>query len=140
MATYQGNAGVLKIADGSGDLNAIAEIKSFTVELSQDVNDVTVMGNGARTFKGGLETGTITAEVLYTAQEVLGGDGVVVNALAMGSDPVDFEVYPFGDTAGNTKISGKIMINSYSVNASFDDMVNATISGNLSGTTTIATA
>lgn len=137
MATYTGKSGVLKITDGS-TLQAVAEIRSFTMDSTMDTIENTAMeatGN-ARTYKAGLETATFTAEVLYSAQEKSGGS-TDIPAFLMGSEAVAFEMYPSGTTQAatpvNTVISGSAIITGYSISSSFDDMVTATISAQVSG-------
>jgi len=137
MATYTGKSGVLKITDGSA-LQAVAEIRSFTMDSTMDTIENTAMeatGN-ARTYKAGLETATFTAEVLYSAQEK-SGSSTDIPAFLMGSEAVAFEMYPSGTTQSatpvNTVISGSAIITGYSISSSFDDMVTATISAQVSG-------
>jgi len=137
MATYTGKSGVLKINDGSA-LQAVAEIRSFTMDSTMDTIENTSMGaaGNARSYKAGLETATFTAEVLYSAQEK-SGQATDIPAFLMGSEAVAFEMYPSGSTQSatpvNTVISGNAIITGYSISSSFDDMVTATISAQVSG-------
>ena len=47
MATYTGKSGVLKINDGS-TLQAVAEIRSFTLDSTMDTIENTAMEAGAK--------------------------------------------------------------------------------------------
>ena len=134
MATFTGRDGTILIDNTGGTPTALAEIRSFTLDHTMDVIEDTVMGDGARTYKRGLEGSTFTAEVLYSQAEV-----ATIQALALGRDAVTVEMYPSGNTATNSKISGEALITGYSVSSSFDDMVTATVSGTLSGAITFAT-
>ena len=138
MATFTGKSGSLKIADDTGTLRDVAEVRSFTLDSTMDTIETTAMeaAGNARTYKAGLETSTFTAEVLYSAQEIAGG-ATDIPALLMGSETVSFEMYPSADTgSGNTKISGTALVTGYSISSSFDDMVTATISAQVSGALT----
>lgn len=134
MATFTGRDGTILIDNTGGTPTALAEIRSFTLDHTMDVIEDTVMGDGARTYKRGLEGSTFTAEVLYSQAEV-----ATIQALALGRDAVTVEMYPSGNTATNSKISGEALITGYSVSSSFDDMVTATVSGTFSGAITFAT-
>ena len=147
MATYTGKSGVIKISDdvtsAPGTLQAVLEVKSFTLDSTMDTIENTVMVNGgdnARTYKAGLETSTFTAEILYAAQEI-GGVSTDIPALLLGQEGGMFELYPSGPASSlsNTKISGSCLVTGYSVSSSFDDMVTATISAQVTGVLTYAT-
>tara|TARA_R100001463_G_scaffold96438_1_gene150937 strand:+ start:1420 stop:1848 length:429 start_codon:yes stop_codon:yes gene_type:complete len=140
MATYTGKSGVIKISDTAGatTLQEVAEVKSFTLDSTMDTIESTVMGslNHARTYKAGLETSTFTAEVLYSAQEIAGSTDIP--ALLLGQEAGAFELYPSGNDSTNTKISGNCLVTGYSISSSFDDMVTATISAQVTGALTFA--
>ena len=144
MATYTGKSGVIKISDTAGatTLQEVLEVKSFTLDSTMDTIENTSMGaaNNARTYKAGLETSTFTAEVLYSAQEI-GGAATDIPALLLGQEAGAFELYPSGSASSlsNTKISGDCLVTGYSVSTSFDDMVTATISAQVTGALTFAT-
>lgn len=134
MATFTGRDGTILIDNTGGTPTALAEIRSFTLDHTMDVIEDTVMGDGSRTYKRGLEGSTFTAEVLYSNAEV-----ATIQALALGRDAVTVELYPSGQTTAHGKISGEALITGYSVSSSFDDMVTATVSGTFSGAITFAT-
>jgi len=144
MATYTGKSGVIKISDtaGGGSMISVAEVRSFTLDSTMDTIENTAMGaaNNARTYKAGLETSTFTAEVLYSAQEIAGSTDIP--ALLLGQEQGNFELYPSGDTTSatpaNTKVSGACLVTGYSISSSFDDMVTATISAQVTGALTFA--
>ena len=145
MATYTGKSGVIKISDdvtsAPGTLQAVLEVKSFTLDSTMDTIESTAMGatGHARTYKAGLETSTFTAEVLYSAQEIVSSTDIP--ALLLGQEGGMFELYPSGPASSlsNTKISGSCLVTGYSVSSSFDDMVTATISAQVTGVLTYAT-
>ena len=139
MATYTGKSGVIKISDtpGGGGMISVAEVKSFTLDSTMDTIENTAMGVAAnsRTYVAGLETSTFTAEIIYSQQEVAASDPIP--ALLLGQEQGNFELWPSGDTTSatpsNTKISGGCLVTGYSISSSFDDMVTATISAQVTG-------
>jgi predicted secreted protein len=141
MATYTGKSGVIKISDGpgSGTLTAVAEVRSFTLDSTMDTIENTRMETAlnSRTYVAGLETSTFTAEILYSAQEVSGDAAVAIPALLLGQEAGTFELYPSANNdaanGGSTKISGSCLVTGYSISSSFDDMVTATISAQVTG-------
>ncbi len=141
MATYTGKSGIIKISDTAGAtvLQEVLEVKSFTLDSTMDTIENTAMGatGYARTYKAGLETSTFTAEVLYSAQEIVGSTDIP--ALLLGQEAGAFELYPSGSDSSNTKISGDCLVTGYSISTSFDDMVTATISAQVTGVLTFAT-
>ena len=60
MATFKGSDGVVK-AGG----NAIAEIRSFSVEQTADTIEDTKMGDAARTYKSSLTSFTASIDALF---------------------------------------------------------------------------
>tara|TARA_R110002051_G_C8354412_1_gene440699 strand:+ start:52 stop:486 length:435 start_codon:yes stop_codon:yes gene_type:complete len=141
MATFTGKSGVIKISDtaGGGTPTSVAEVKSFTLDSTMDTIENTAMGATAnsRTYVAGLETSTFTAEILYTAQEQTASDDIP--ALLLGQEAGNFELYPSAETgAGNSKITGSCIVTGYSISSSFDDMVSATISAQVTGGLTFA--
>jgi len=142
MATYTGKSGLIKISDsaGTGTMQTVFEVKSFTLDSTMDtIENTTMVATGnARTYKAGLETATFTAEVLYSQQEVTGA-ATDIPALLLGQEAGDFELYPSGTDSTNAKISGSALVTGYSVSTSFDDMVTATISAQVTGPLTFAT-
>jgi predicted secreted protein len=140
MATYTGKSGVIKISDTAGatTLQEVLEVKSFTLDSTMDTIENTSMGaaNNARTYKAGLETSTFTAEILYSAQEIVGSTDIP--ALLLGQEAGAFELYPSGIGSTNTKVTGDCLVTGYSISTSFDDMVTATISAQVTGALTFA--
>lgn len=123
MATYTGNAGQIKIDEG-GTPTALAEVTGYSIETSTTAIDNTSMGDTSRTFTTGLESFSGSADVLYDD-----GHHATFTALNGGSNagPVTLEVFPNGTTSGERKISGEVIITGYSMSASLDGMITASI-------------
>ena len=130
MATHTGSEGTVKVGS-----NAIAEIRSFSIEETGETLEDTSMGDIARTFKSSLTTFTGTVDVFWDETDSSGQ-----GALTIGAE-VTLGLYPEGDTSGDTYMTGTAIVTSKSVSSSFDGMVESSIgvqgTGALS-TTTVA--
>jgi predicted secreted protein len=128
MATHTGSEGVVKVSS-----NQVAEIRSWTVDETADVLEDTSMGDTARTYKSSLTNFTGSMDVYWDETDTTGQ-----GALSIGSE-VTINVYPEGDDSGDTYYTGTVIVTGVSRTASFDGMVEASISfqgtGALSATT-----
>ena len=71
MAIYTGHDGVIKLADSGDSLSstAIGNLRSFTIDQTQDTVETTTMGSsGTRSYQPGLSTFTISGDVYLTTQ------------------------------------------------------------------------
>ena len=117
MATHKGSEGVVKVG-----ANTVAEVRSWTVTESADTLEDTSMGDTARTYKSSLTTFTGSLDVFWDETDT-NGQG----ALTIGAE-VTFNVYPEGDTAGDTYYTGTAIVTEVSRTASFDGLVEASVS------------
>ena len=133
MATKTGSSGVVKIAANGGSVAVVGEVRTFSIETSADTIEDSVMGQSARTYLAGLESSTVSIECYWDDSDAqqLELDG--------GAD-IDFEIYPTGTATGEKYYSGGGIVTSKSINTSFDGMVEASFSIQVSGAVTEATA
>lgn len=128
MATHTGSEGTVKVGS-----NAIAEIRSFSIEETADTLDDTTMGTIARTYKSSLTTYTGTIDVLWDETDTTGQGALTIGA------SVTLNLYPEGDTTGDVYLTGEAIVTGRSVNSTFDGLVEMSISvqgnGALSQTT-----
>ena len=117
MATHKGSEGVVKVG-----ANTVSEIRSWTIAESADTLEDTSMGDTARTFKSSLTTFTGSMDVFWDETDT-NGQG----ALTIGAE-VTFNVYPEGDTSGDTYYTGTAIVTEVSRTAAFDGLVEASIS------------
>ena len=122
MATHTGSEGTVKVGS-----NAIAEIRSFSIEESADTLEDTSMGDTARTYKSSLTTYTGTVDVLWDETDT-NGQG----ALTIGAE-VTLNLYPEGDTSGDTYYTGTAIVTGRTINSSYDGLVEMSISVQGSG-------
>ena len=127
MATHAGSEGTVKVGS-----NAIAEIRSFSIEETADTIEDTTMGDGARTYKPSLTSFSGSVDVFWDETDSTGQ-----GALSIGAE-VTLNLYPEGSTTGDTYLSGSAIVTSRSISSSFDGMVEMSISvqGNGALTTT----
>lgn len=116
MATLVGKDGVVKIGS-----NAIGEIRTYSIEQSMDVIEDSTIGDTDRTYASGLKTFSGSMDVYFddtdTGQlDVQVGDTGTIN------------VQVEGDTTGDHQLSGSILVTGRTITASFDGMVEASIS------------
>ena len=128
MATHKGSEGTVKVG-----ANAVAEIRSYTITETADTLEDTTMGDAARTYLASLKSFSGSMDVFWDETDTTGQV-----ALAPG-DSVTINIYPEGSTSGDTYYTGSVIVTEKSITASFDGMVEASISfqgtGALSETT-----
>ena len=127
MATHKGSEGTVKVGS-----NAVAEIKSYSIEESADTLEDTSMGDSARTYKSSLTSFSGSLDVFWDETDSSGQ-----GALSIGSE-VTLNVYPEGDASGDIYYTGSAIVTGVSRSASFDGLIEASISvqGNGALTTT----
>lgn len=117
MATHTGSEGTVKVGS-----NAIAEIRSFSIEEQADTLEDTTMGDVARTFKSSLTTYTGTVDVLWDETDTTGQ-----GALTIGAE-VTLNLYPEGDASGDVYYTGSAIVTGRTINSSYDGLVEMSIS------------
>lgn len=122
MATHKGSEGVIKVG-----ANSVAEIRSYSIDETADTLEDTSMGDSARTYKPSLTSFTGSMDVFWDETDT-NGQG----ALSIGSE-VTLNVYPEGDTSGDTYYTGTAIVTGVTRSASFDGLVEASISVQGSG-------
>ena len=130
MATHAGSEGTVRV----GAINAIAEIRSFSVEETGDTIDDSTMGDTARTFIAGLKTFTATVDCLWDETNTLGQGALTVGAT------VTLNLYPEGATTGDTYYTGSAIVTGRTINSSYDGLVEISISCQGTGALTTSTA
>jgi predicted secreted protein len=122
-----GNAGVISV-DGVN----VAEVRNYSIEITADTIETTTMGgaNAGRTYVKGLTTFSGTADVYWDDQHFDAATGVDLDGLvqgAVGAGSVALIIYPEGVSAGDNW-NGAIIITGYSITASMDGLIEASIS------------
>ena len=138
MAILTGNNGVVKLdASVGGSVATIAAVRNFSVELTRDTIETSTMGTDVRTFLTGLSQWSGSADIYFDPVATTGHLAVhsVLNPTSgtVGQTTLSIELY-LADTAG--KFAGEIIITGFTVNATMDGMVEASISFQGSGACT----
>jgi len=128
MATHIGRDGVVKVG-----ANSVAELRSFSIDETGDTVEDTVMTDTARSYISTLTSFTGSADVYWDETDTSGQ-----GALTVGSS-VTIGFYPEGEIAGDTYYSGTCIVTGVSRSASFDGMVEASITFQGSGALTAST-
>ena len=129
MATHAGSEGTVKVG-----ANAIAEIRSFSVEETGDTIDTSSMGDTARTYLAGLKTYTASIDCLWDETDTTGQ-----GAMTVGST-VTLNLYPEGSTTGDIYYTGSAIITGRTITSSYDGLVEMSITCQGTGALTQATA
>lgn len=127
MATLVGKDGVVKIGS-----NTIGEIRTYSIEQSMDVIEDSTIGDTDRTYTSGLKTFTGSMDVYFDDTDTGQLDVQV-------GDTGTIAVQVEGDTSGDHQLSGSILVTGRTITASFDGMVEASISFQGSGALTEGT-
>ena len=128
MATHTGSEGLIKVGT-----DTVGELRSFSLETTSDTIESSNMGTTARTYKAGLTAWSGTASLFW--DETDAGQ----TALALGTEIV-IKVYPEGATAGDKYYTGSAIVTAKSVSASFDGLVESSISFQGTGALSFSTA
>ena len=128
MAIHKGSEGTVKVGS-----NAIANIRSYSIEESADNLEQTIMGATSRAYVASLSTFSGSVDVYWDETDTSGQ-----GALTIGAE-VTLNFYPEGDTSGDTYYTGTAIVTGITRSASFDGNIEASISvqgdGALSETT-----
>jgi predicted secreted protein len=128
MATHTGSEGLIKVGT-----DTVGELRSFSLETTGDTIETSNMGTTARTYKAGLTAWSGTASLFW--DETDAGQ----TALALGTEIV-IKVYPEGATTGDKYYTGSAIVTAKSVSASFDGLVESSISFQGTGALSFSTA
>ncbi len=129
---FSGSQGIVYI-----DNVAVASIRSFNFEETQEVIDATTMNTGGvafRTNKPTFSSWSGSIDVFWTIDDTAGADysessgssGADAN-LKPGTGEVTIKFWPAGDSQYEIGYQGNCLITSRSITASVDGMVEATI-------------
>jgi len=128
MATHTGNEGTVKVGT-----NAVAEVRSWSLDITSDTVEDTVMGDSYRSHKPSLKSWSGSMDV-YIDETDTTGQG----AMTVGSE-VTVNFYYEGETTGDSYYTGSVIVTSNTLSSSFDGMLEGTIAFTGNGTLTSST-
>ena len=117
MSSHKGSEGIVKVGS-----NAVAEIRSYSIEESADTLEDTSMGDSAKTYKASLTSFSGSLDVFWDETDTSGQ-----GALSIGAE-VTLNVYPEGVASGDTYYTGSAIVTGVSRTGAFDGLVEASIS------------
>ena len=117
MASHIGRDGIVKVGAAT-----VAEVKSFSIEESADTVETTKMTDTARSHAITLTSFSGSLDCFWDETDTTGQGALTIGA------SVTLALYPEGDTTGDTFYSGTALVTGVSRSASFDGMVEASIS------------
>jgi hypothetical protein len=127
MANHRGSDGTVHVGT-----DAVAEIRSWSLESTADTIEDSVMGDSARTYQVGLASWSASVDCYWD------DDDTAQTALTAGAS-VSLTLYPEGTAAGGTKYTGTALVTSVSTSSSFDGMLEVSFSATGTGSLTTAT-
>ena len=142
MATLTGNNGAISI-NGI----AVLAVRNFSIEMTADTVETTVMGVDVRTYLTGMSSFSGSADVYFDPDTATTGFDAAESTFnptagLVGASGVAGKFYVTLDATGTNAdqaFTGTIIVTGYTVNASLDGMVEASISFQGSGATTFST-
>ena len=127
MAIHKGSEGTVHVGTDS-----VAEIRSYSVEETADTLETTSMGDSARTHLASLTSFSGSLDVYWDESDT------AQIALTVGSS-VTIKFYPEGTASSAKYYSGTAIVTGVSRSASFDGLVEASISVQGNGALTSTT-
>ena len=128
MAIHKGSEGTVHVGT-----DAVAEIRSYSVEETADTLETTSMGDAARTHLASLTSFSGSLDVYWDEADT------AQIALTVGTS-VTIKFYPEGTASSAKYYSGTAIVTGVSRSASFDGLVEASIAIQGTGALTLATA
>lgn len=126
MATMTGNNGAVTL----NGVNILA-VRSFSIELTRDTIETSVMGTDVRTYVSGLSSFSGSADVYFdnaqfdTAEATFNPTAGLVGAAGVAVKLYLEENY---SSTSDYAFTGDVIVTGYTVNATFDGMVEGSIS------------
>jgi predicted secreted protein len=137
MATITGNNGGVSIGS-----TAIAAVRNFSVEMTADTIETSVMGTDVRTYVQGMSSFSGSADIYFDPSEFDGAESTFnPTAGLVGASGVAVKLYLEQNYSSTSDyaFTGNVIVTGYTVNSSMDGMVEASISFQGTGATVFST-
>lgn len=128
MATFSGSDGVILVGT-----NQVAEVRSYSIDETMDTLEDTSMGDTSRTYKTSLKSFSGSADVFFDDTDTSGQGALTVGTSAT------LNIQMEGNTSGDHKLSGTVLVTGRTITASFDGLVEASITFQGTGALTEST-
>jgi hypothetical protein len=137
MATLTGNNGGVTVGS-----TAVAAVRSFSVEMTRDTIETSVMGTDVRTYISGLSSFSGTADIYFDPSEFDGAESTfnpTSGLVGASGVAVKFYLEQNYSSTSDYAFTGDVIVTGYTVNSSMDGMVEASISFQGTGATVFST-
>ena len=128
MATHSGSQGTVKVGS-----NAVAELKSWSLDQTQDTVETTKLGDTVKTYTATQSSSSGTMDCFWDETDTNGQVACSIGAT------VTLNLYPEGATSGDTYYTGSAIITSVGVSQTHDGIVERSIGFQVTGAVTIGT-
>ena len=136
MPTMIGNDGSVSVGG-----TALAQVRNFSVEMTSDTIETTIMGTDSRTYVKGLSQFSGSADIYFDPAEFNTGIALfnpTHSTSVVGTGGVALRFYLDQDATNDIVFSGTCIITGYTVNSTMDGLVEASISFQGTGGTTFS--
>jgi hypothetical protein len=133
----RGQEGSVKFKNSAATALAVAGVQNWSFTEEKETYETTKLGDTAKTFIGGLTSGSGSLEMLYEAPGAASGAGEIILEALTASDPADaaFELYSQGSTY---KITFSGIVTSVDFGATLNEVQTCSINFQASGAITNA--
>lgn len=138
MATLTGNNGAITI-DGA----SVLSVRNFSIEMTRDTIETSVMGTDVRTYLAGMSSFSGSADVFFDASDFDTNEAKFnPTAGLVGASGVagKFYIEENYSSTSDYAFTGNLIVTGYTVNSSYDGMVEASISFQGTGAVTYSTS
>jgi hypothetical protein len=129
MANHRGQEGLVRVGT-----NAVAELRSYSLDIVQDTIEDTTLGDTFRTYTVGMKSWSGQLTCWWDESDANAQMAFLPLGTNAGTASVTF--LPEGTATAATTYSGTVVVTGCSHSASFDGMVEATYSFQGTGTLT----
>jgi hypothetical protein len=138
MATITGNNGAVSINGKS-----VLAVRNFSIELTRDTIETSAMGTDQRTYITGMSQFSGSADVYFDPED-FDTNETTYNPTSglVGASGVAVKLFTELDATGtnpDSAFTGNVIVTGFTVNASFDGMVEASISFQGTGASAFST-
>jgi len=130
----RGQEGSVKFKNSAATALAVAGVQNWSFTEEKETHETTALGATAKTFIGGLTSGSGSLEMLYEAPGAAAGAGEIIVEALTASDPADaaFELY----LDGTRKITFSGIVTSVDFGATTNEVETCSINFQASGAIT----
>ena len=122
MAAVKGDVGKLMFHNAAGTEADVSGLRSWSLSISKDTQETTVMGDTSKSFVGGLISGEGSAELIYDPSGNSDYQAFIDDVLGTG-DAGDALIELFPDSAQSAKkISSSVIITNAEYGASLGEI------------------